>query len=226
MLCCGGVLFGLPQGGLQSTTMARLTSMTILGSLLLLSLLAPSVSAFYFYTPVGGSSCFAQESGPEEETVTVHYSTKQNEGVLKAVVTSPTSKTVMDIAIVDLGKESSFSFQTTEAGRFDICFHYSAASSPLVMSVDIIDNVDKDYRDPKTPITEYSEGIDKVRAVVGQAESEMGYLHDRQVRFDQTVESTHFRVITLAITQILVVIVVVTWQVLHLRQFFLAKKLV
>ncbi len=193
----------------------------------LLAVFVPSaVDGFYFFVPVEGLSCFSQEAPPEASTVTAHYSTGLGSGVLKVTVTDPKRVKILEQDISTFGTEGSFHFNTAEMGRFDICLKYTGGAQPLQMSLDIVEAVDKDYRDPNVPLTDYAMRSERVRVVVQQGEDEMSYLETRQAEFDQTVGSTYVRVIVITVVQVLLVVGIVAWQVLHLRNYFKQKKLV
>lgn len=194
---------------------------------------AVPVRAFYFYVaPTGTPVCFAHDATPDASTITIHYSTGAKNMPLQVEVRDSKKTKVLQHKDAMLGSgDDTLQVSSAEGGKYDICFTIAPSSQPqadrpVQMSLDVSEALDKDYRDPAIVLSDYHVVSERMRGMFMQLEDESQYLATRQERFEATVHSTHARVTWFTIIEVVVVVCVVGWQILYLRNLFKAKKLV
>ena len=72
----------------------------------------------------------------------------------------------------------------------------------------------------------YDAKVQEVERLMDTLKANAALSASQQVEFDNTVASTHFRVVAFTICNVVIMIVAGLWQLLHLKQFFKAKKVV
>jgi hypothetical protein len=199
----------------------------IVTAVALLLAAATPAAAFHFALPAYDEQCFIYEAGSDLTTVTVTYVLKLKAGgtpTIEVAVYDP-QRTVLDKPSVTFHNVQHFSFQTASIGRYDVCF--KRVSEPAVdMEVDIDATLNQDYRDPTVQAIEYEVPVVELMPLIAQSASEIETLSTRQDQFEQTANSTYFRVIFFTALNALVGLGAGLWQVWNLRRFFKEKKLV
>eukprot|EP00667_Euglena_gracilis_P020336 EG_transcript_21996 len=206
--------------------------------LCVLLLLVPS-TAYYFH--LDQIICLADEVGFQREPAHVHYQlpdmTAQDKAApletavnfVHATVSDPENNVIHHEVLKS--SEGSFSFISTGvAGEYHICFEPSqsfADKTPkLVVEVESGSKIDYSKVQTKDDLWKVDRALQDLKAQMLEVREEMQYVIQRQVPFQATSESTLRRVWVWSTVQVLILVVMGAWQILNLKSFFLAKKLV
>jgi p24 family protein beta-1 len=215
-------------GGRQKTMASpRVSAVAALGLAVIAVSCAGHASAFHFALPAFDEQCFIYEAGADLTTVTVNYLLRPKAGgsaLVEAVVYDP-QRTVILKPAVSYQDVAHFSFQTASIGRYDVCF--KRVTEPGVeMELDIDAALNQDYRDPTVHAVEYEIPVIELMPIIAEASNEIDTLSSRQDRFEQTANSTYFRVIVFTVINALAGLGAGVWQIWNLRRFFKEKKVV
>lgn len=200
----------------------------VAGLLFAAALCASTTDAFYFLLHVHEKTCFAHEGGTDLATVTVNYVIRNEfgeKGDVKITVADP-SKTIISTPRLEYSAARQFTFQTTMAGRYDVCMVRTGGTGSIEVEIDISSEYNQDYRDPAVPISAYQIPIYALTPQLAQSMNEVEYLSARQDRFEVTANSTHTRVIFFTLLNAFLGVGAALWQVWNLRRFFKEKKVV
>lgn len=195
-------------------------------------------------------TCFGYEaSRSSHETairVFVHYRMtsldgRPNGAMVTAAVRGPAMVKMSDAALHITGKEDQFTFNAVMSGLHRVCFMLqSSGGGDVELELDIVGQNDPMSRTTmfggsevfhhvrleKGSSSNYVDMVESLQTHVEVAASEFNYLHGARDDFEHTVQSTYVRVITFTLINVVVAIAVCAWQVLTLKQFFVAKKIV
>ncbi|KAI9595352.1 emp24/gp25L/p24 family/GOLD-domain-containing protein [Syncephalis fuscata] len=211
-------------------------------ALLALGLVAvvPLTTAFHFYLDGSNPKCFIEEL-PKETLVVGHYRAEEynegmhlyaenhNIGIQITVEEKPGYKMVNQKG----ASNGRFVFTSAEAGDHTICLQTNItdgwfSSSHIRLTLDMI--VGQDGADPtERKDAKLSDLYWKVRELNNRIEDikrEQDYQRDREMSFRDQSELTNSRVVWWTIMQLAVLGATCVWQMRHLKQFFVAKKLV
>lgn len=205
------------------------TSLALAAAVAVLATLATPTHGFAFYLAPNIKQCFPQQAGPDQATVSAHYLTDEpasDSTTLKATVVDPQNKEhfSQDLA---MAADEHFSFQTTQAGRYNLCLLYTGPTGTrLRMEMNVVAQDDLDFRDPGIHVLEYMKPVKALYSRVELVVNEMDYLVGRQARFDDTASSTYWRVVGFTVFSGAVSVGACLWQVFTLKKFFKEKKIV
>lgn len=152
--------------------------------------------------------------------------------------------TVVDLSITDtkgysalkrdnINGKGKFAVTSDDADYFDICFTYSSTlPSTQLPSREIYldfrvgveakqyDSVDHDK------FSELEKDLSRVEDLTQAIISDFAYLRKREREMRNTNESTNTRLFYQTILSLIILVVLTTWQVLYLRTYFRARKLI
>jgi hypothetical protein len=204
---------------------------------------------FYFFE--GELRCFYEELNPHVH-VLAHYKCPQldHEFRAKQLGVSPRELERIGVEVFVNGPdgypvwllqqhqvltapEDSFGFDSTQAGEYEICLRTNTSHwhqnerLQFHLQVDVgADAVDYFEVAPKGPIEELHAKAKEMQAKMTEIQNDQLLLRIRDERFQQTSNSTFFRVWAFALLQIAVLCVATFFQLAMFKQFLLAKKVV
>ena len=198
--------------------------------------------AFYFYLARAQEQCFAYEASRQSHesaiSVDVFYSASKCPSCrIQALVQGPSMIKIVTEPLKATGQYDSFTFNANIGGLHRICLTlFDSPGDRIEMEMEIVGANDKrehqrlaDGTIARPAVVSkdgYVEQHSKISALVTKCAEESSHLSQRQIEFETTVHSTHWRVVVFTLLNATVVIGVGAWQVLHLRSFFKEKKLV
>eukprot|EP00842_Homolaphlyctis_polyrhiza_P003898 jgi/Hompol1/4509/HPOL_003663-RA len=182
-----------------------------------LLLLAQTAFALHFYLESGEKKCFHEDlpagtsiAGNGHVSLASHHTIVDQKGLYK-------------------GK---FSFTAADSGDHQICLSIQA---PGWFNTRTKLYLDIQFADPKTPEkseakkSTYSEISDRLRVLTSRIQHIRGELktqRDREAEFRDMSEVVNSSAIRWTVAQMIVLGITCAWQLRHLGQFFLTKKLV
>lgn len=199
------------------------------------------VFSLYFDLGETEKKCFIEDV-PEDTMIVGKYKVEmfdriQNRFVptlpgfgMHVKVQDPNSKVVLSRTYAAEGR---FAFTSQMAGEHEICLFSNSSAwfggSQLRIHLDLrVGEGGNDYQEiaTKDKLNELQLRVRQLLDQVQQITKEQNYQRSREERFRQTSESTSQRVLWWALAQAIVLVVVGLGQMLHLKSFFEAKKLV
>ncbi|XP_073513663.1 transmembrane emp24 domain-containing protein 11-like [Phyllobates terribilis] len=133
------------------------------------------------------------------------------------------------------GPDGKFMFTTHSSGLHFICLQSNStnpiafASSRLRIHLDVqVGEHPLDYAsvDPKDKVKEVSYGLEHLRGEVDHITKEQEYQRNREEYYRRKSEDMNGNVLWWAIAQIVILTTVGIWQIKHLKDFLIAKKVV
>ncbi|KAL0477284.1 transmembrane emp24 domain-containing protein ECA [Acrasis kona] len=222
---------------------------TLLFFVVILFVAIPTNALFTFLTE-GTNYCFIEDLN-EDTQVIVSYKcptldakyraeianrahVDQHEFSIKAEVRDPFGNVLLDRKITDPEGTVTFKSLREVSGIYEICFFPSSlAWFSSTQKIEFHVKVEIDYDAKESDKIESKERIDKldemIKRLKNQVEDvkhEQNYIQTRESRFKETTDSTHSRVFWMGFLQFSVLVGLGVWQILNLKSFFKAKKLV
>ncbi|XP_059141499.1 transmembrane emp24 domain-containing protein eca-like isoform X3 [Physella acuta] len=195
----------------------------------------------YFHIGETERKCFIEEI-PDETMVVGNYKVQAYDHNTKdympvspdigmhVEVNDPDSKVILSRTYAAEGR---FTFTSHTAGEHVICLNsnssawFNAGQLRVHLDINVGEHaVDYQQVQAKDKLTELQLRVRQLLDQVEQITKEQNYQREREERFRFTSESTNQRVFIWAIVQTAVVIALGVWQYLHLRSFFIKKKIV
>ncbi|XP_032320862.1 transmembrane emp24 domain-containing protein 9 isoform X3 [Camelus ferus] len=133
------------------------------------------------------------------------------------------------------GPQGSFTFTSQSPGEHQICLHLESIRFALFYGGKLAIHLDMQLGERTNDYTEFAANdkltllhlrIQKLVERVEKIQKEQEHQRWREEHFRQTSESTNQRVLWWSILQTLILVATGVWQMLHLKSFFKAKKLV
>uniref|UniRef100_A0A8C3VN98 GOLD domain-containing protein n=1 Tax=Catagonus wagneri TaxID=51154 RepID=A0A8C3VN98_9CETA len=133
------------------------------------------------------------------------------------------------------GPRGSFTFTSQSPGEHQICLHLESIRFALFYDGKLAIHLDMQLGEHTNDYTELAANdklsllhlrIQQLVEQVEKIQKEQEYQRWREERFRQTSESTNQRVLWWSILQTFILVATGIWQMLHLKSFFKAKKLV
>ncbi|XP_043919320.1 transmembrane emp24 domain-containing protein 11-like [Protopterus annectens] len=133
------------------------------------------------------------------------------------------------------GPESKFSFTSHSSGEHHICFQSNSTNiiaiggSKLRLHMDIQvgeHSLDDSLAEANDKVNEVKLRVQHLTEQIQHIGKEQNYQREREERFRQMSEDTNANVLWWAIMQTIILLSVGFWQMKHLKDFFIAKKLV
>lgn len=196
-------------------------------------------------------ACFGYEASRKSSEaairVFVHYRLTplrkedvNNGGVAVAAVRGPAMVKMIDASLRVDGKEDQFTFNAVMSGLHRVCFTVLTGNGDVNLAMDISGQNDVSSKTTmfsghevfhharleKKGAEDFSAMLDSLQTHVEVCASEFTYLNSKREDFEGTVQSAYTRVIAFTVINFVVVLGVCAWQVLTLKKFFVAKKIV
>lgn len=153
--------------------------------------------------------------------------------------------TVVDMSITDskghvalsrdnVDGKGKFAVSSDNADFYDLCFTYtvppgqSASVGPREISVDYKVGAEaKNYESvDHDKLSEMEKDLNRIDDLTNAIIVDFAHLKRREQEMRDTNDSTNTRVFYQSVTSVIVLLVLATWQILYLRTFFRAKKLI
>ncbi|XP_072804300.1 transmembrane emp24 domain-containing protein 9-like [Vicugna pacos] len=219
---------------------AGLTLPLLLGQLLALT---GGGGAFYLEVRELEEKCFIQEI-PDGTMVIGNYKTELYDPAMEkyqpspqwinlfVFVKDPENKNLLSR---QYGPQGSFTFTSQSPGEHQICLHLESIRFALFYGSKLAIHLDMQLGERTNDYTEFAANdkmtllqlcIQQLVEQVEKIQKEQEHQRWREERFRQTSESTNQRVLWWSILQTLILVATGVWQMLHLKSFFKAKKLV
>ncbi|XP_034943093.1 transmembrane emp24 domain-containing protein eca [Chelonus insularis] len=210
-------------------------------SVFILMVFAHCVSGLYFHIGETERKCFIEEI-PDETAVLVHYKVElfdprsggfmpSSPGVgMHVEVRDPDDKVILSRIY---SSEGRISFTSHIPGEHIICLYsnstawFSGTQLRVHLDIQVGDHaIDYANLAKREKLSKLQLRIRQLLDQVEQITKEQNYQRYREERFRLTSESTNQRVLWWSITQTVILLIMGTWQMRHLKSFFEAKKLV
>uniref|UniRef100_UPI003AAE87D5 transmembrane emp24 domain-containing protein 10-like isoform X2 n=1 Tax=Centroberyx gerrardi TaxID=166262 RepID=UPI003AAE87D5 len=203
--------------------------MSRLRVLLLVPLLFDLVFSVTFYLPVNFRKCLREEIHKDVLVTGEYEVSEQPNTKTNLKITDSSGHTLYTKDDASKGK---FAFTTEDYDMFEVCFE---SKSPLGEVPDQLINLDMKHGVEAKNYEEIAK-VEKLkplevelRRLEDLSESivnDFAYMKKREEEMRDTNESTNTRVLYFSIFSMCCLIGLATWQVLYLRRFFKAKKLI
>ncbi|KAL2916161.1 emp24p/erv25p-related protein [Polyrhizophydium stewartii] len=205
-----------------------------------LLLLAQSVLGLHYYLDAGERKCFSEDLPAGTSIVGAFKSELWNTNingfaensqanVQISVFAAPTEHTIID---QKGGSKGKFSFTAADAGDHQICLSVTTpgwfgARAKMYLDIQFADSEPSERDDSKqTSYTELMRRISDLTNRVQHIRNEMKHQRDREAEFRDHSEVVNTSAVRWTIVQMVVLGITCFWQLRHLKQFFLTKKLV
>lgn len=154
--------------------------------------------------------------------------------------------TIVDVSITDKNGQIVFNrdnidgkgkFAVTSDGTdfYDLCFKYSASPSipssqlmPREVYVDYKVGAEAKQSESMTQdeLSDLERDLNRIEDLTNAIIVDFAYLKKREREMRDTNESTNTRLFYQTVTSVIILIVLTTWQILYMRTFFKARKLI
>jgi hypothetical protein len=218
--------------------------MRVLLPLLSLSAVA---NALYFYIDGVTPKCFYEEL-PKDTLVVGHYTAEEYDERVQgwakhdglSIYISVDEIFDNDHRVVSQRGQSSgrFTFSAADSGDHKICFTPSSSSGTvgwmstknknggIRLTLDlVIGETNEIESSDKSKIQDITTRVKDLNARLNDIRREQVFQREREAEFRDQSESTNARVIRWIIIQLIVLGITCTWQLSHLRSFFIKQKL-
>eukprot|EP00906_Rhabdomonas_costata_P027858 RCo039559 len=201
--------------------------------LFVLLLLFESCSAIWFDIEVNSFKCFSEEL-PENYGASGHFEALPGyHQFIDVRVTDPNGKALYESKAVDRGV---IDLHTESAGDYQFCFYNRIGSG--------VRHTQGMKRRVKFDLSFGQEAIDYTRVArkehlkpveinlrimedtVKQIHSEYHYFKAREAEMRASNESNNSRAMWITVANVAIFVLFASWQVLHLKKFFISKKLI
>ena len=127
-------------------------------------------------------------------------------------------------------ESSSYTFSTTKAGTYQICWNNEMARwTAKVVQFDIQVGEQKQTKDDlltKDTLTPMDQSVERLTSALDQIQKDQQYLRVREQAHRDTAESTNARVLWYSVVESVILISISLGQVYYLRKFFETKRTV
>jgi len=200
----------------------------LLAALLLLAclaLLAPvqHADAISFQLKQGEETCISEDVLPGELLIG-DFTVSPNDGRVSVSVTDTAGASIYSKSVSHEGK---FAHTASASGEYRMCFHNSESSSTKTVSLSLSAG-GRDYAEmaKKDNLKPLEVELKRLEDAVAQIHQEMKFLQTREQQMRDVNDSTARRVWWFSLASIAVMAAAVAGQVLYLKHFFKAKKLI
>ncbi|KAG8563662.1 hypothetical protein GDO81_016169 [Engystomops pustulosus] len=198
---------------------------------LVLLLLLPGTGAISFYLPADSKKCLKEEIH-KDVLVTGDYEVAELPGAVTHLKVTDSAGHILYSK--EEAKKGRFAFTTDDYEVYEVCFE-STASADAVRSPDqlIVLNVKhgveaKNYEDlaKAEKLKPLEVELRRLEDLTDSIVKDFSYMKKREEEMRDTNESTSLRVLYFSAFSMFCLVALATWQVLYLRRFFKAKKLI
>ncbi|KAJ3105940.1 emp24p/erv25p- protein [Phlyctochytrium planicorne] len=209
--------------------------------LLLAATLASSVNALYFILEGSDQKCFVEEL-PKETTVIGTFSALEWSDQAQAyqensnhVVQIVVEETARNHKLVEQKTSNSgkFTFTTSDAGEHTICIQanggggwFTAVKTKFSLDLMFGDASHDTTSHTKTAVNDLLIRARELNSRLDSIIKEQRFQREKEAEFRDTSEATNAKVVNWTLAQVAVLVMTAFWQMRHLKQFFVAKKLV
>jgi len=198
--------------------------------LFMLAIMVTYVSSIRFHLKPNGKKCLREEIH-KDVLVTGDYELSE----------APGQKT--HIKVIDAkghilynkedASKGKFAFTTEEYDMFDVCFENKMSEGGKGADREVFLNVKHGVEAKNYEMMAKAEKLKPLEVELKRLEdlsesivNDFAYMRSREEEMRDTNESTHTRVLYFSIFSMLCLLGLATWQVLYLRRYFKAKKLI
>lgn len=130
--------------------------------------------------------------------------------------------------------KGKFAVTSDLADFYELCFTYSSSNPdpsqlmPREVYVDYRVGVEAKQYDPASEdkLSQLERDLTRIEDITESIITDFAYLKKREKEMRDTNESTNNRLFYQTITSVIILLVLTTWQILYLRTFFKARKLI
>lgn len=130
--------------------------------------------------------------------------------------------------------KGKFAVTSDLADFYELCFTYSSSNPdpsqlmPREVYVDYRVGVEAKQYDPASEdkFSQLERDLTRIEDITESIITDFAYLKKREKEMRDTNESTNNRLFYQTITSVIILLVLTTWQILYLRTFFKARKLI
>ncbi|KAJ3191686.1 emp24p/erv25p- protein [Irineochytrium annulatum] len=200
-----------------------------------------STDALYFILEGSEQKCFIEEL-PKETTVIGTYSSLEWSD--QAQLYQENSANIVSIVVEEqlnrhrlveqkASNKGKFTFTTSEAGDHSICITanggggwFSSSKTKFYLDLMFGDASHDTTSHTKTAVNDITSRIRELNNRVDIIQREQRYQREREAEFRNASEAINAKVVNWTLAQVAVLVVTALWQIRHLKQFFVSKKLV
>jgi hypothetical protein len=189
-----------------------------------------SVNSLMFHLPPNQKKCLKEEIH-KDVLVTGEYSVSEAPGQ-KTNLQVTDSKGESFYQKEDVGK-GKFAFTTHEYDMFEICFesHTTGGGSVAAREVSLVVKRGVEAKDyaglaKAEKLKPLEVELKRLEDLSESIVNDFAYMRAREEEMRDTNESTHSRVLYFSVFSMCCLLGLATWQVLYLRRYFKAKKLI
>lgn len=216
-------------------------------ALLPLLSLSAVANALYFYIDGVTPKCFFEEL-PKDTLVVGHYTAEEYDDRIQGWAKHDGLNIYISVdevfdndhrVVAQRGQSSGrFTFSAADSGDHKICFVPSSTSGStgwlstknhnggIRLTLDlVIGETNEIESSDKTKIQDITTRVKDLNARLNDIRREQVFQREREAEFRDQSESTNARVIRWIIIQLIVLGITCTWQLSHLRSFFIKQKL-
>ncbi|KAJ3210352.1 emp24p/erv25p- protein [Dinochytrium kinnereticum] len=203
--------------------------------------IASCANALYFVLEGSEQKCFVEEL-PKETTVIGTFSALEWSDQAQAYQENPSH--VVQVIVEETANHhrlveqktsnaGKFHFTTSDPGEHSICITanggggwFTAVKTKFYLDLMFGDATHDTSSHTKTAVNDLLSRVKELNGRVDVILREQKYQRDREAEFRDTSEATNAKVVNWTLAQVVVLVLTAVWQMRHLKQFFVAKKLV
>lgn len=211
--------------------MSSISLVTNLLVYVILALITSEIQCIRFNLAPHTKRCLKHEMYANQLAVGEYEVTSLNDTQVDMTITDSKGYTALKRDNID-GK-GKFAVTSDNVDFYDLCFAYSSAlpSNQLQTREIFVDfRVGAEAKNYETQsedkLSEVEKDLNRIQDLTNAIISDFAYLRKREREMRSTNESTNTRLFYQTITSMIILIVLTTWQVLYLRTYFKARKLI
>ncbi|VDN52916.1 unnamed protein product [Dracunculus medinensis] len=201
-------------------------------SLLLLISILPYSNAIRFYLPPNGRKCLKEEIH-KNVVVTGEYEFSEGVGYQSSVHVTDSRGHILYNRERFAENKGKFAFTADEYDIFEICFTSYLSSGQQGRNRELMLDMKRGVEAKNYEALAKAEQLKPIEIELRRLEDlsesivqDFAYMRQREEEMRTTNESTNSRVLYLSIFSMLCLLGLASWQVLYLRRYFKAKKLI
>ena len=203
----------------------------ILGFIFLLAIFPQCLSIRFFISP-GEKRCLKHEMYSNQLAVGEYEVTSMVNTKLNMVIKDSIGHIALDRENID--GSGKFAFTSDGADYYELCFIYEKPDSSIgnqsrEVNVDFQVGADAKQYDSAIDhdkISDMEKDLTRIEDLTNSIIFDFTYLKKREREMRDTNDSTNTRLFYQSVTSVIILLVLATWQILYLRTFFRARKLI
>lgn len=201
--------------------------------LFILSIIVQHCFGIRFYVQPNQKKCLRHEMYQDQLAVGEYEVSSLPETEVDMTITD--SRGHIALSRDNIEGKGKFAVTTDNADIYDICFSYSVKSGtpPQIATareVYIEFKVGAEAKQYETAVNDQlsvlEKDLNRIEDLTNSIIMDFAYLKKREKEMSDTNESTNTRLFYQTITSVIILLALTTWQILYLRTFFRAKKLI